>query len=1073
MNFAPAQSTRVTLVAAVFAAVVLFCAGMNEAAAQADRTWSGGGNGLWSDNLDWAGGLQLRSLGDYSVLFSGTSRTTNTNDIGSVSISTMSFTNNGSAGQNAVFTISGSSLNLTNATITTTATNGSSSLSSTGDSIGTSLTLDGSSSIVLGRGHSLSLTSGGISGSGSLTVAGDACLFLSSSNTYSGITYVTGAQVRTAANGVADGFNNSAFGTGSVLVSGSGSVALRNATALANNFTIAGNGLISSGTQGAIRGSFSTSDRTASISGTVGLSGNATITTAASNGIVGGKLALAGPVNLGSYVLTLAPDLAVTNTTSSQILISGPIGGAGSVVVTGQSQSRALLSGSSSYTGGTTLTSGTLAVGNARALGAGALAVNGGVLDLNGQSLTVGTLSGSSSGVVTSAVAGPASLAVSQSSNTDFMGSIQNGAGVVGLSKSGNGTLYLSGNNTYSGNTNVTAGQIRTAANGAADGSNNNAFGTGSVLVSGSGSVALRNATALANNFTISGDGGTQGAIRGSFSTSDRTASISGTVGLSGNATITTAASNGIVGGKLALAGPVNLGSYVLTLAPDLAVTNTTSSQILISGPIGGAGSVVVTGQSQSRALLSGSSSYTGGTTLTSGTLAVGNARALGAGALAVNGGVLDLNGQSLTVGTLSGSSSGVVTSAVAGPASLAVSQSSNTDFMGSIQNGAGVVGLSKSGNGTLYLSGNNTYSGNTNVTAGQIRTAANGAADGSNNNAFGTGSVLVSGSGSVALRNATALANNFTISGDGGGQGAIRGSFSTSNRTASVSGSVTLAGDASIATAASNGVTGSKLLLSGPIDIGSHVLEFRPGVAAVGRSVALDPAIVVTGTISGNGSTLVDGAGTLFMNGVNTSLGSTTVLSGALGGNGTIAGDVTIQSGARLTPGNEENTTGALGVGSLMLNSGALSEMAISGTSLGLFDQVVAVNNVNYGGFLSIDFTTAGFANFDSWQLFSGSGHSGHFSSVAASGAYGSLTFNYLGSGEWKATGGLLAEGQSLSFYEDNSQAIGSRYQAGQLVLVPEPSTIVFAGIGLFMVGWRTWSQRRSRRSSDQFAAV
>ena len=283
----------------------------------------------------------------------------------------------------------------------------------------------------------------------------------------------------------------------------------------------------------------------------------------------------------------------------------------------------------------------------------------------------------------------------------------------------------------------------------------------------------------------------------------------------------------------------------------------------------------------------------------------------------------------------------------------------------------------------------------------------------------------------------------------------------------------MTLAGDASIATAASNGVTGSKLLLSGPIDIGSHVLEFRPGVAAVGRSVALDPAIVVTGTISGNGSTLVDGAGTLFMNGVNTSLGSTTVLSGALGGNGTIAGDVTIQSGARLTPGNEENTTGALGVGSLMLNSGALSEMAISGTSLGLFDQVVAVNNVNYGGFLSIDFTTAGFANFDSWQLFSGSGHSGHFSSVAASGAYGSLTFNYLGSGEWKATGGLLAEGQSLSFYEDNSQAIGSRYQAGQLVLVPEPSTIVFAGIGLFMVGWRTWSQRRSRRSSDQFAAV
>ena len=652
------------------------------------------------------------------------------------------------------------------------------------------------------------------------------------------------------------------------------------------------------------------------------------------------------------------------------------------------------------------------------------------------------------------------------------------GAGslTVGVS-GGDATLYLSGSNTYSGNTYITGGQVRTAANGVADGSNNVAFGTGNVIVSGSGSAVLRNATNLANNFSIGGLGlastGTLGAIRGSFSTSSRTAAISGTVSLTANATITTAASNGITGSQLNLSGPVDLGSYGLTLAPDLAVTNSTSATIVLSGGVTGAGSVEVRGQSQSRGLMSGSSSYSGGTTLTSGTLAVGNANALGTGALAVNGGVLDLNGQSLSVGTLSGSG-GVIRSAVGGAASLSLNQTAANDgFAGSIQNGSGIVSLAKSGNGILYLSGSNSYSGGTTVTAGQVRTAANNVADGSNNFAFGTGDVVVSGSGSVALRNATSLSNNFTIGGMGlygsGTQGAIRGSFSTSNRTASISGTVTLAADALIATAASSSITNTKLLLSGPISLGSHALTFRPGGAA-GVQRATDSTaspIEVTGTITGSGDVIIDGPTAVYLNGSNFSTGATTVRAGTLAGSGTIAGAVTVESGATISPGSAVNTTGALGVGSLQLNSGATAAMAISGTAAGLYDQIVAATSVAYGGALAIDFTTGGFANFDAWQLFSGSSHSGNFSSVTATGAYGTLTFNDLGNGEWQATGGLLGEGQSLSFYVDNSHAIGGRYTAGQLVLVPEPSTIVCAGIGLLVAGWRSWAQRRGRRRS------
>jgi autotransporter-associated beta strand protein len=708
-----------------------------------------------------------------------------------------------------------------------------------------------------------------------------------------------------------------------------------------------------------------------------------------------------------------------------------------------------------------TLSGSTLALSNsAITTAAGGLSATGdtisNALTLSGSnSVTLG--GGHSLSLTTGGISGDGSLSI----------------GVSG----GDATLYLSGNNTYSGNTFITGGQVRTAANGVADGSNNLAFGTGSVIVSGSGSAVLRNATTLVNNFQVGGNGlsssGTLGAIRGSFSTSSRTASISGTVTLAADATITTAAGNGITGSQLTLSGPVVLGSNVLTLAPDLAVTNTTSAPIVLSGVVSGSGSVVVNGQSQSRALLSGSSSYSGGTRVTSGSLAVGNGNALGTGSLAVNGGVLDLNGQSLSVGTLSGSSGGVVTSAVAGPASLSANQTADMGFAGSIQNGSGVVSLAKSGVGLLYMSGSSSYSGTTTVTEGQIRTAANGVADGSNNYAFGTGDVIVSGSGSVALRNATALSNNFTIGGAGvygsGTQGAIRGTFSTSNRTASISGAVTLSADAVITTAASPSITNTSLLLSGPISIGSHALTFSPhGATGVLRATdATASPIVVTGTISGTGDVIVDGASAVYMNGVNSSTGATTVRAGTLGGNGSIAGAVAVNNGATISPGSAANTYGALGVGSLQLNSGATADMAISGTASGLYDQIVSLGSVTYGGALALDFASGGFANFDVWQLFSGSSHSGHFSSVTASGSYGDLTFNYLGDGEWQATGGSLAVGQSLSFYEDNSHVIGTRYQAGQLVLVPEPSTVVFAGIGLFVAGWRAWSQRRAGRRS------
>jgi autotransporter-associated beta strand protein len=81
----------------------------------------------------------------------------------------------------------------------------------------------------------------------------------------------------------------------------------------------------------------------------------------------------------------------------------------------------------------------------------------GATLDLNGANSPSGGLGnvGGSGGIVTSSTAGNAVLTLSPVGSTSFSGVIQNGAGTVGITKSGAGTQILSGANTYTGTTTV------------------------------------------------------------------------------------------------------------------------------------------------------------------------------------------------------------------------------------------------------------------------------------------------------------------------------------------------------------------------------------------------------------------------------------------------------------------------------------------------------------------------------------------------------------------------------------------------------------------------------------------
>ena len=127
-----------------------------------------------------------------------------------------------------------------------------------------------------------------------------------------------------------------------------------------------------------------------------------------------------GAVNLNGVQLTVGADNLSTT-------YSGTITGAGSLASTGTGTFT--LTGLSGFSGGTTITNGTVVIGNSSALGTGSITVAGGAtLQLDGNSLTVGSLSGS--GTVDNNSSTPASLTITATTSSTFAGTISDtGAG--------------------------------------------------------------------------------------------------------------------------------------------------------------------------------------------------------------------------------------------------------------------------------------------------------------------------------------------------------------------------------------------------------------------------------------------------------------------------------------------------------------------------------------------------------------------------------------------------------------------------------------------------------------------
>lgn len=131
-----------------------------------------------------------------------------------------------------------------------------------------------------------------------------------------------------------------------------------------------------------------------------------------------------------------------------------------------------------------------------------------------------------------------------------------------------------------------------------------------------------------------------------------------------------------------------------------------------------------------------------------------------------------------------------------------------------------------------------------------------------------------------------------------------------------------------------------------------------------------------------------------------------------------------------------------------------------------GTLDSMNVNNDLTYGGTLNLTLTdaTGTAANGDTWQFFSFTSQSGDLSgltlSASAGSPYNGLTFFTATSGNYYDQ--QYGAGVWLSDWTAGNQRFIFNQADGILTVVPEPSTIVFAGIGAAMLGWHTWTRGR-----------
>jgi autotransporter-associated beta strand protein len=218
----------------------------------------------------------------------------------------------------------------------------------------------------------------------------------------------------------------------------------------------------------------------------------------------------AADLNLGGGAVTLNATVQVTIGQFRHLTVGGVISGSG-FGLTKAGLGILTLSGANTYSGNTTI-AGTLQLGAAGVIPNGAAKGNvsvSGTLDLNTFSPTINGLSGA--GMIDTVAGGTPTFTVGNNDQTStFSGIITNTAGTLALTKTGAGTLTLSGANTYSGSTTISAGILALTGTGTIN-------NTPSIIVSSGAGFDVSGRTggsySLTSGQTLKGNGGVKGTL--------------------------------------------------------------------------------------------------------------------------------------------------------------------------------------------------------------------------------------------------------------------------------------------------------------------------------------------------------------------------------------------------------------------------------------------------------------------------------------------------------------------------------------------------------------------------------
>jgi fibronectin-binding autotransporter adhesin len=556
-------------------------------------------------------------------------------------------------------------------------------------------------------------------------------------------------------------------------------------------------------------------------------------------------------IGAGNSTGRLNPNTQIANydrlmfNTATALTHDGLIGGRGTLEQKGPGT--ITLAGANTFYGPLAVSGGTLAAGSATAFGnkAPVTVSAGGTLDLNGNSLAIGSLAGDDATALVISSSSALLTTGSLDSATAFAGKI---SGSLNLSKSGTGIFTLTGANDYSGTTSIVAGILQVG-----DGGASGQLGTGAVA-NAAGLVFNRDETSeLTVGNIISGDGtltqaGTgitvlEGASdysgatyvnAGTLAVTHATAlgAAGGTTSVAGGATLDLRAVTGVTenvivdsNGSLTTTTGTSSLTGTVTLNDD-AIIHIPGTQLTIEGVIGDGGTNRgLTKTGPGILLLAAANTYTGPTAINGGTLRAGHAQALGTCSAVTLGDItdtrLDLNDISLEVGSIAGGGTTgghVINTGGSGTGTLITGCNDlSTTYQGEMQPSGNAVALTKTGDGTLTLSGLNAHTGATSVDGGTLAVTS-GAGLGSN-----LGNTIINPGGILDLKNAITSSEPVTLGG-----GLLRCSD-----TATLSGPVTLNTNSTIE------VSGSLLTLQGAIGGGFGFTKTGSGELALTSSAS------------------------------------------------------------------------------------------------------------------------------------------------------------------------------------------------------------------------------------------